>query len=262
MTQCLRQKAHAQAVRYYTRTSRLLVHYRHIIAFKNIEDESNSIMVDVSRHIKDKMRDPASKITEIAECVNLLVGLDTQSQQELYKEYIQTATAHFQKLRAKTIQNLANLNNLPSVKAPTDSLEEIQEIHNSDKMLLKNRTMFLNSSLLAEFQIFAESYDRLFLSFVTTADRRKVKGFTAKLNKDETNQAQIELSKFMDSFFQDYLSILDGFLSLPVCKFIMFPFIRSLSSYLIQLEGHDDCGTPNIPSHLRPSLHRHPLGRL
>ena len=84
---CLVKGKYGQAVKYYSKASKLLNHYQHMAAFKGIERDCNSIMEKVKAEIWTSMTDPSVTLQKIAEETKLLVLLGEDAH-KLWKQYI------------------------------------------------------------------------------------------------------------------------------------------------------------------------------
>lgn len=89
LTQCLKSKSYAQAVHYYSRTSRLLTHYKHLSVFSGIQAECKEIIEKITKNIWQKMLEETVNGAEITECISLLIELK-ESNLLLWKEYIKS----------------------------------------------------------------------------------------------------------------------------------------------------------------------------
>ncbi|KAI9007576.1 exocyst complex component Sec5-domain-containing protein [Phycomyces nitens] len=74
LSRCLSKGQLAQAVKYYARAAQLLDHYKHMAAFKGIEQDCQTIMAKVKSEIENKMR-KEDNIEDIAENIRLLILL-------------------------------------------------------------------------------------------------------------------------------------------------------------------------------------------
>lgn len=84
---CLNKGKYSQAVKYYSKASRLLDHYKHMAAFKGIERDCHCIMEKIKAEIVDNMTSPNSTSQKIAEETKLLLLLGEDTHQ-LWKQYI------------------------------------------------------------------------------------------------------------------------------------------------------------------------------
>lgn len=85
---CLNKKRYSQAVKYYSKASKLLEHYKHMPAFKGIERDCHQIMDKVNSDIWAALTDPHLSLQKIAEEIKLLVLLG-EDPQKLWKKYIE-----------------------------------------------------------------------------------------------------------------------------------------------------------------------------
>lgn len=85
---CLNKGRYSQAVKYYSKASRLLNHYKHMAAFKGIERDCNQIIDKVKQEIWSGMTDTNVDLQKIAEETKLLVLLGEDAH-KLWKKYIE-----------------------------------------------------------------------------------------------------------------------------------------------------------------------------
>ncbi|KAI9242974.1 Vps51/Vps67-domain-containing protein [Helicostylum pulchrum] len=85
---CLTKKRYSQAVKYYSKASKLLDHYKHMAAFKGIERDCHQIMDTVKQDIWIAMTDTSVNLQKIAEETKLLLLLN-EDPQKLWKKYIE-----------------------------------------------------------------------------------------------------------------------------------------------------------------------------
>lgn len=85
---CLTKKRYSQAVKYYSKASKLLDHYKHMAAFKGIERDCHQIMDTVKQDIWIAMTDTNVSLQKIAEETKLLLLLN-EDPQKLWKKYIE-----------------------------------------------------------------------------------------------------------------------------------------------------------------------------
>lgn len=84
---CLSKGKYSQAVRYYSKASRMLNHYKHMAAFKGIERDCHCIMEKIKSEIVVNMTSPSATPQKIAEETKLLLLLGEDTHQ-LWKQYI------------------------------------------------------------------------------------------------------------------------------------------------------------------------------
>lgn len=85
---CLTKGKCSQAVKYYSKASKLLNHYQHMAAFKGIERDCNQIMDKVKLEIWNGMTNSNVSYQKIAEETKLLVLLGEDAH-KLWKKYIE-----------------------------------------------------------------------------------------------------------------------------------------------------------------------------
>lgn len=85
---CLNKGKYGQAVKYYSKASKLLNHYKHMAAFKGIERDCNQIMDKVKQEIWSGLTDTNVSLQKIAEETKLLVLLGEDAHR-LWKKYIE-----------------------------------------------------------------------------------------------------------------------------------------------------------------------------
>ncbi|KAF8960851.1 Vacuolar protein sorting-associated protein 51, partial [Entomortierella lignicola] len=106
--QCLEAESYTQAVRSYRRTLHLLQHYKHLTVFTGIERECKTIMVQISQRIRQKMCADQATVTEISECVGLLLALQ-EDPVALWKQYLELSMNCLRKLNTKTLDEIKAL---------------------------------------------------------------------------------------------------------------------------------------------------------
>ncbi|KAI8636052.1 exocyst complex component Sec5-domain-containing protein [Parasitella parasitica] len=97
---CLVKGKYGQAVKYFSKASKLLNHYQHMAAFKGIERDCNAIMEKVKAEIWTSMTDPSVTLQNIAEETKLLVLLGEDAH-TLWKHYIDVQMDVLQKKQAE-----------------------------------------------------------------------------------------------------------------------------------------------------------------
>ncbi|KAG0220752.1 hypothetical protein B0O80DRAFT_462001 [Mortierella sp. GBAus27b] len=106
--QCLETESYTQAVKSYCRTLHLLQHYRHLTVFTGIERECNAIMVQISQRIRQKMCADRATVTEISECVGLLLALK-EDPVALQKQYLVLSLKYLDKVNTRTLEDIKTL---------------------------------------------------------------------------------------------------------------------------------------------------------
>lgn len=81
---CLANRQYAQAVKYYTRATRLLEHYHHMAAFKGIERDCIAITEKIKMQLWENM---AGKDT-VTEAAKLLLSLN-EDKRKVWKRYLE-----------------------------------------------------------------------------------------------------------------------------------------------------------------------------
>lgn len=127
---CLIKGKYGQAVKYYSKASKLLNHYQHMAAFKGIERDCNSIMEKVKAEVWTSMTDPNVTLQKIAEETKLLVLLGEDAH-KLWKQYIDIQINMLKKKQARNA-NPASIQDL--VAAFVMPLEDI--VHHFDILFL------------------------------------------------------------------------------------------------------------------------------
>lgn len=84
---CFNKQKYGHAVKYYSKASRLLNHYKHMAAFKGIEKDCHNIMEKVKAEIWAGMTGSNVTLQKIADETKLLVLLD-EDYRKLWKQYI------------------------------------------------------------------------------------------------------------------------------------------------------------------------------
>lgn len=114
---CLVKGKYGQAVKYYSKASKVLNHYQHMAAFKGIERDCNSIMDKVKAEIWTGLTDPNVTLQKIAEETRLLVLLGEDAHR-LWKQYIDIQMSMLGKKQAEnsrpaSIQDLVAIYVMP-----------------------------------------------------------------------------------------------------------------------------------------------------
>ncbi|KAG0336451.1 Vacuolar protein sorting-associated protein 51 [Podila humilis] len=115
--QCLETESYTQAVMSYCRTLHLLQHYKHLTVFTGIERECKTIMVQIAQKIRQKMCSEKATITEISECVGLLLALK-EDPVALWKQYLDLSVNCLSTGNARTLEEMKHL---PLYVAPASS---------------------------------------------------------------------------------------------------------------------------------------------
>ncbi|KAF9582885.1 Vacuolar protein sorting-associated protein 51, partial [Lunasporangiospora selenospora] len=117
--QCLEAGSYTQAVKSYCRTLSLLQHYKHLTVFTGIERECKAIMVQIAYKLRQKMCSEQATITEISECVGMLLALK-EDPVALWKQYLDLATKCLDKINSTVLKNIEKLPLyiVPSEKSP------------------------------------------------------------------------------------------------------------------------------------------------
>ncbi|KAL7335360.1 hypothetical protein PS15p_200846 [Mucor circinelloides] len=110
---CLVKGKYGQAVKYYSKASKLLNHYQHMAAFKGIERDCNSIMDKVKAEIWTSLTDPNVSLQKIAEETRLLVLLGEDAH-KLWKQYVDVQMSMLEKKQAAN-PNPASIQDLVAV---------------------------------------------------------------------------------------------------------------------------------------------------
>ncbi|KAG0299546.1 Vacuolar protein sorting-associated protein 51, partial [Dissophora globulifera] len=105
LNQCLEAESYTQAVKSYCRTLHLLQHYKHLTVFTGIERECKTIMVQIAQRIRQKMCAEQASMTEISECVGLLLALK-EDPVALWKQYLDLSMNYLQRVNAKTLEEI------------------------------------------------------------------------------------------------------------------------------------------------------------
>ncbi|KAG0010927.1 Vacuolar protein sorting-associated protein 51, partial [Entomortierella chlamydospora] len=108
LTRRLEAESYTQAVRSYRRTLHLFQHYRHLSVFTGIERECKTIMVQIAQRIRQKMCAEQATVTEISECVGLLLALQ-EDPVALWKQYLDLSMSCLRKLNTKTLDEIKSL---------------------------------------------------------------------------------------------------------------------------------------------------------
>ncbi|CAO3567492.1 unnamed protein product [Mortierella alpina] len=106
--QCLETESYTQAVRSYCRTLHLLQHFKHLTVFTGIERECKIIMVQVAQRIRQKMCAEKATISEILECVGLLLALKEEPV-ALWKQCLELSMSCLKRVKTETLENIKSL---------------------------------------------------------------------------------------------------------------------------------------------------------
>lgn len=94
LNQCLATGQYAQAVKYYTRMTRLLAHYQsqNMSAFQGIEKDCTETMEKVKEQLRLRLRSPASPVRTLDQAVEdiRLLLLLKESPKALWTEFLET----------------------------------------------------------------------------------------------------------------------------------------------------------------------------
>ncbi|KAJ1956350.1 hypothetical protein EC988_001397, partial [Linderina pennispora] len=88
-----------EAARLWSRTQPLLEHYRQLGVFASVEKDGKEIMASVENTIWSRWRDPATDVSEGAECASLLALLRPEKVGELWREYLEIQSTKNRNLR-------------------------------------------------------------------------------------------------------------------------------------------------------------------
>ncbi|KAI8385779.1 Vps51/Vps67-domain-containing protein [Blakeslea trispora] len=126
---CLNKKNHTQAVKYYSKASKLLNHYQHMAAFKGIERDCAQIMEKVKTDIWAHLTDPEATLEVVAEETKLLLTLG-QDPQELQKKYLDLQLSGLD----KKVPSLVDLSASELMLVYIQPLEDI--VHHFERLFL------------------------------------------------------------------------------------------------------------------------------
>ncbi|KAJ3055972.1 Vacuolar protein sorting-associated protein 51 [Rhizophlyctis rosea] len=220
LRQCLNKKLYSQAVRYYARTSNLLVHYRHIPAFKKIEDECLTIMDQVKHDVRQKLASDKSTMKEIAESVGLLIGMNAMSPLELAQEYMKCGAAQLRRVKASAVQHVKTMV-IMDTPAP-DSSESEAEALSPEIRLLVDQVDYLDRIFLEELTIFVDGYYVYFLSEETPISPKSFDShtsgqptFSAVIPSNERQKVKDDLNSTVDAILKEYFGVVNDILKIP-----------------------------------------------
>ncbi|KAJ1663922.1 hypothetical protein EV178_004544 [Coemansia sp. RSA 1646] len=95
-----------EAARVWSRTQPLLEHYRQLGVFEGVEKDGKEIMASVEATIWSRWReDPATEISEGAECASLLVLLRPECASMLWREYLEIQSVKHRNLRQVCLES-------------------------------------------------------------------------------------------------------------------------------------------------------------
>ncbi|RUS21905.1 hypothetical protein BC937DRAFT_91072 [Endogone sp. FLAS-F59071] len=220
LNQCLANESYAQAVQYYSRTTHLLAHYRHLSVFDGIEGECKEIMEKVAEKIREQMRSEKASMKQISEYVALLIVLK-EPPRELWKEHIKLQTAILADIKTRVLESLASLPLQPPPAKPAADptvAEGGQELTPSTQPA--DRITHLNNAFLKELNSFVEVFCVLFLTVAPASagggGRRSMSQTTgagelglgllanAGLGVEDYDQARRDLLAAIDSLLSAY----------------------------------------------------------
>ncbi|KAJ3279298.1 Vacuolar protein sorting-associated protein 51 [Borealophlyctis nickersoniae] len=213
LNQCVQKKLYAQAVRYYSRTSNLLSHYRHLAVFKTIEDECKVIMDGVAEIVKEKLENDTSTTAEISESVGLLLGLNAMPPLDLANEHIKSASVQLRRVKSNAVRH----NESMQLNASSPSTDNVPP----DVALVVEKVAHLNDTFLRDLAAFVTAYDSYFLketagpspSSTGSSDSRST--FVAKLTSEQRQQARDSLMRMVEKMNKEYFEVIDGLLHIP-----------------------------------------------
>ncbi|ORZ02980.1 Vps51/Vps67-domain-containing protein [Syncephalastrum racemosum] len=105
LNQCLATGNYHQAVKFYSRASRLLDHYQHMSAFKGIERDCLAITDKMKSEIRKRMADTDESLDALADNTRLLLLLK-EDPRLLWKDYIKIQVKHLEKVMAQEPSDL------------------------------------------------------------------------------------------------------------------------------------------------------------
>ncbi|KAG2225783.1 hypothetical protein INT45_011451, partial [Circinella minor] len=177
LSRCLSAGQYSQAVKYYSRATRLLNHYQHLSAFKGIERDCDTIMGKIKSKIWEDARNPESSLNTVSASMKLLRILQ-EDPRKLWKEFIQV--------------QVARLDNTTNQKYDT-----LKDLDNKCLVLLNNTV---------------DQFEALFLIVSTNdEDADKVKC----LDDDDIREAKNDLVQAMNPHVNKFFEKVSGYISLP-----------------------------------------------
>ena len=164
LTECLKKKQFVQSVLLYSKASTLLSHYRHIPAFKQIEDECQAIMVNIGDRVKHKLVSDKTTISKISENIGLMIGLGNVNHLDVAKEYISRVAFHINKMfdsETRILFDEAQL--IYNAKSTRASSSERRSITANQQSELATKLSAFNIAFLSQVCEFVKCYDAFFL---------------------------------------------------------------------------------------------------
>ncbi|XP_017344469.1 vacuolar protein sorting-associated protein 51 homolog [Ictalurus punctatus] len=81
LRRCVECGEFGRAVSAQKRARCVLNHYNNITSFRGIQDECNTIMLELTLHLRDRFSDSSASAKELSECVELLLQLDEPAEE-------------------------------------------------------------------------------------------------------------------------------------------------------------------------------------
>ncbi|KAI7897693.1 Vps51/Vps67-domain-containing protein [Cokeromyces recurvatus] len=179
---CLNKGKYGNAVKYYSKASRILNHYQHMAAFKGIEMDCHDIMEKVKTNIWESLANPDNvTFQNIAENIKLLVLLGKDNVQELWKQYIQIQLKVFQRIERESPEPCCVQDLIPTYIKPLEYIvhhfedifligqleESIDYDNNSKKCLLNAKEKEeAKNDLLTEINPYIDKFFELTSEFI------------------------------------------------------------------------------------------------
>ncbi|KAI8348434.1 exocyst complex component Sec5-domain-containing protein [Choanephora cucurbitarum] len=128
---CFNKKQYSQAVKYYSKASKLLNHYQHMAAFKGIERDCAQIMEKVKEAIWVHLTDPQATLQTVAEETKLLLMLG-QDSQELQDKYLE--------LQLSTLDKEMDIKSLTASELVSVYIQPLEDIVHYFELLFLTET--------------------------------------------------------------------------------------------------------------------------
>ncbi|KAI9144620.1 exocyst complex component Sec5-domain-containing protein [Paraphysoderma sedebokerense] len=286
LNQCIQQNSYAQAVKYYSSTSKLLAHYRNSSIFNNIERDCNVIMEKLQLKVKTKLKSSLCSIPEVSESVALLIGLNRDPIQELLSTYLKLQSELLIKNKAACLDALrkwesqsippppplpmspASSNSLSSLPFPspnpTSTAKKRKEsvlpayVREKRPPTLVEKLEFVNRTFLRDFINVVESFEIHFMGITSPRTDGTHHAFTARLTEEQSASAMIAFHQLIDTVSSQYTEILTQFLSTPpdILSIKVTPFLEMLDVLHEEIKQYpvlDKYGVSELLKHLTKS---------
>ncbi|KAJ3224300.1 hypothetical protein HK099_008623 [Clydaea vesicula] len=220
LQKCLNSKDYDQAVRYYSKTRQLLNHYGHLHIFKKICDESQEIMKNVTKKVYENLNKEKATLQEVAVSINLLIGLDAKTANELADMFISLVEPKYILIinECKKIMKITNIKDFETeieakIDAADSSVFQIEKEENPEVKLIVSKLNYLNKNLIRNLCEFVNNFENFFISNHTIYSNMEN-------SKRESNHSTENVTSNHDSLE-----------SLELQQTVIAPFARNISDH-------------------------------